>query len=47
MNDYLDHDLRILDEIESAELGPLSWGLVDGGFGDDELLDLVDVLPRH
>lgn len=47
MNDHLDHDLRILDEIESAELGPLSWGLVDGGFGDDELLDLLDDLAEQ
>jgi len=43
----LDNDLRILDEIESVELGPLSWGLVDGGFGDDELLDLLDDLAEQ
>lgn len=47
MSEHLDHDLRILDEIESAELGPLSWGLLDGGFGDDELLDLLDELAER
>jgi hypothetical protein len=37
-----DPDLKVLDEIEDAEITALNWGLVDGGFSDDEFLDLID-----
>lgn len=39
-----DLDLAILDGLEDQELAPLNWGLVDSGFGEDELLDLLDSL---
>ena len=35
-------DLAILNHLESEELAPLNWGLVDSGFDEDELLDLID-----
>ena len=37
-----DIDLRILGVLEDLELKTLTWGLVDGGFQEDELLDLLD-----
>ena len=37
-----DADLRILGYLEDAELKSIAWGLVDGGFADDELLDVLD-----
>jgi hypothetical protein len=42
MTELGDQDLKILDEIEDAELTALNWGLIDGGFSEDEFLDLVD-----
>ena len=40
--DIEDPDLRILGLLEDQELKTLAWGLVDGGFADDELLDLLE-----
>ena len=37
-----DIDLRILGILEDLELKTLTWGLIDGGFQEDELLDLLD-----
>ena len=37
-----DIDLRILGVLADLELKTLTWGLVDGGFQEDELLDLLD-----
>jgi hypothetical protein len=42
-----DLDLAYLDQLEAVELAPLSWGLVDSGFGGDELLDLLDELAER
>jgi hypothetical protein len=41
-DDTEDPDLRILGLLEDQELKTLAWGLVDGGFADDELLDLLE-----
>src|SRR4051794_28549173 len=34
--------LEILGAVERAEARLLSWGLVDGAFGEDELIDLME-----
>ena len=40
-------DLRVLGELEDRELKLIAWGLVDGGFGEDELLDLLDDIAEE
>jgi ATP-dependent helicase Lhr and Lhr-like helicase len=44
--DHLRADLLVLDSLEREELPLLSWGLVDGGFSDDELLDRLDAIAE-
>ena len=46
-DDMTDFDLEYLDHLEAVELAPLSWGLVDSGFSDDELLDLIDEIAER
>ena len=41
-----DIDLRILGQIEDREIAALAWGLVDGGFGNEEFLDLLDEIAE-
>ena len=40
-------DCRVLDQIEDAEFGLLSWGIVDGGFEEYELLDRIDSIAQE
>ena len=42
-----DQDFQILNCLEDKEFKLLSWGLVDGGFGDEEFLDLLDDIAEQ
>ena len=36
--------LDVLDELETRELPLLTWGVTDGAFDEDEILDLLESL---
>ena len=40
-------DLDALDRLEDSELALLSWGIVDGGYDEYELLDLLDRIAEQ
>jgi hypothetical protein len=43
----LERDLRLLDHLEDHELSGLTWGLLDGGYREDEFDDLLDTIAEQ
>jgi hypothetical protein len=42
----LEKDLRLLNHLEDHELSGLTWGLLDGGYTENELDDLLDTIAE-